>query len=444
MNYIIRYIILLFIAFAAFTSCTDELDPPVDPDANVARRTVLVYMVAENTLSASTESDIQELSYVATRNGIPSDCNILVYNDNTQLPRITLFNKLGVTTWKTWSKEQDSADSTVMLATLKDMIANYPSKSYALVLWSHGSGWSPRKETIDDITERMANSARQARAFGVDNGINSATVNGDYGMNVSSVKWVLENLGVKMDYILWDACLMQGIETAYELRGLTDWIIGSPTETPGTGAPYHLAAEGLCNADMPAILKAYNEYYDNESLYRRCFPMTFIKTSELDALAEATAPYIEKYFYDKDHRPAIVNTAQVYSPRRFLVVSGNEVALGTPIAYDMGSIMAGVLTPEEYTEWRKQLDKAVPYKTVPTEMWMSSFPSSVYGTDFRHLTDPEHYCGISMNVPESDYDIYKIDNIYTIYLWWNVYARTMSWWKAGGWNNTGWEPNSDK
>ena len=437
MNYIIRYIILLFIAFTAFTSCSDEL-PPLDPVTPATRRTVLIYMVAENTLSPSTEYDINELEYAANTNTIPSDCNVLVYKDNTGLPSITLFNRLGVTTWKTWNKDQNSADSTVMLATLREMILNYPSQHYALVLWSHGSGWSPRKKTIDEIT------ARQARAFGVDNGHNSAAENGDYGMNVSSVRWVLEKLGVRMDYILWDACLMQGIETAYELRGLTDWIIGAPTETPGTGAPYDLAVKGLCNADMPAILEAYEKYYDNKSRYTSLFPLSFIKTSELDALAEATAPYIEKYFYDKDHRPAIVNTAQVYSPRKFLVVNGNQVEVGTPIAYDMGSIMAGVLTPEEYDTWRKQLDKTVPYKTVPTREWMTSFSPAVYGNDFCKLTDGEHYSGISMNVPQDNYDIYRIDNARSVRLWWNTYYRTMNWWKAGGWSKTEWEPTADK
>lgn len=443
MNYIIRYIILLFLALTAFISCTDEL-PYVEPDTTTTRRTVLVYMVAENTLSASTDNDIQELSFVANNNSIPSDCNVLVYKDNSSLPSVTLFNKLGVTTWKTWNKEQNSADSTVMLATLREMILNYPSDHYALVLWSHGSGWSPRKKTIDEITERNVNSPLQARAFGVDNGINSSTVNGDYGMNVSSVKWVLEKLGVKMDYILWDACLMQGIETAYELRGLTDWIIGSPTETPGTGAPYHLAIEGLCNADMPAILEAYNNYYDDETSYTHNFPLSFIKTSELDALAKATAPYIEKYFYSKNNVPDIVNTAQVYSPRKFLVVYGNEVAVGSPIAYDMGSIMAGVLTSDEYTEWIKQLDKTVPYKTVPTQEWMTSFNYSTYGNDFCRMTDAKHYSGISMNVPQSNYDIYQVSGPYQpIYLWWNTYFRTMSWWKDGGWSKTEWEPNTD-
>lgn len=453
MKLYLRYILPLFLILGTMTACTDDItdDIPEDPEQEVARRTVLIYMVAENTLSTATENDIQELTYAANRSMIPEDCNILVYNDNTRLPYITLFNKNGTTTWKTWSKEQNSADSTMMLATLKDMIANYPSKNYALVLWSHGSGWAPDDETVEkqkkEYVESQTPGARQARAFGIDNGKNSASENGPYGMNVSSIKWVLKKMGVHMDYILWDACLMQGIETAYELRHETDWIIGAPTETPGLGAPYHMAAEGLCNADMEAILDAYNSYYDNSTSYLRNFPLSFIKTSELEALAKATAPLIAKYFQDKDQTPEGVATAQIYSPRKFVdyIRSQRALRIGTPIAYDMGSVMGKILTDEEYDNWRPLLDKAIPYKTYPTKQWMTSWDTSEYGTEFCNLTDKEHYSAISMNVPEDDYDIYVVqDGSETLpyYLGWNTYFKKVSWWKVGGWSKTGW--NDDK
>lgn len=456
MKLYLRYILPLFLILGTVTACTDNIseDIPQDPEQEIVRRTVLIYMVSENTLSTATENDIQELTYAANRNMIPEDCNILVYNDNTRLPYITLFNKNGTTTWKTWNKEQNSADSTVMLATLKDMIANYPSQHYALVLWSHGSGWAPAEKTVEkqkkEYLESLNASARQARAFGIDNGKNSASENGPYQMNISSVKWVLNKLGVHMDYILWDACLMQGIETAYELRHQADWLIGSPTETPGMGAPYHLAAEGLCNADMKAILDAYNKYYDNSTTYLRNFPLSFIKTSELDALAKATAPLIAKYFEDKDHTPEEVATAQIYSPRKFADYNKTKQAalIGTPIAYDLGSVMSKILTDEEYGKWRPLLDKAVPYKTIPEKQWMTSWDTSKYGYDFCNLTDKKHFGAISMNVPEDDYEIYPVKEggevIGKIYLGWNTYFKKVSWWKAGGWNRTGWNDDNEE
>lgn len=442
MKLYLRYILPLFLVLGTLTGCTDDLSDVINDDTDsTVRRTVLVYMVAENSLSTAAESDLNELTYAANRNMIPSDCNILVYCDNASQPAVKLYNKLGASTWKTYT-ERNSADSTVMLATLKEMVKNYPSQHYALVLWSHGSGWAPmeksREELQREYLESQNSGARQARAFGIDNGKNSGA-NGPYQMNISSVKWVLNKLGVHMDYILWDACLMQGIETAWELRHQADWLIGSPTETPGNGAPYHTAAKGLCDADMKAILKAYTDYYDNSSQYLRNFPLSFIKTSELDALAKATAPLIKKYFADKNSTPEGVASAQIYSSREFAKYNGSAVLVGVPVSYDMGSVMGKILTEEEYDNWRPLLDKAVPYKTVPTMQWMTTGGDPEYST----LTDKEHYGCIAMNVPEGDYDICPVKDshgsiIGEVYLGWNTYFKKMSWWQAGGWIDSGW------
>jgi hypothetical protein len=439
MKLYIRYILPLFLVLGTLTGCTDDLSDEINDNTDsTVRRTVLVYMVAENSLSTYAEDDLNELAYAAGRNMIPSDCNILVYCDNASQPSVRLYNKLGANTWKTYT-ERNSADSTVMLATLKEMVKNYPSEHYALVLWSHGSGWAPtektRQEMENEYRESHNSGARQARAFGIDNGNNSGA-NGPYGMNISSIKWVLNKLGVHMDYILWDACLMQSIETAYELRQQADWIIGSPTETPGKGAPYDTAAKGLCDADMGAILKAYTDFYNNSN-GRINFPLSFIKTSELDALAKATAPLVAKYFADKNATPEGVATAQVYSTRLFAVYDAGAVLITVPISYDMGSVMGQILTEEEYGKWRPLLDKAVPYKTYPTKQWLVD-GNREDKLKYSTLTDGEHYSGISMNVPEADYDVYPVTLDKRIYLGWNTYFKKMSWWQAGGWSQSGW------
>ena len=441
MKLYIRYILPLFLVLGTLTGCTDDLSDEINDNTDsTVRRTVLVYMVAENSLYTYAESDLNELAYAAGRNMIPSDCNIVVYCDNASQPSVKLYNKLGANTWKTYT-ERNSADSTVMLATLKEMVKNYPSQHYALVLWSHGSGWAPtektRQEMENEYRESHNSGARQARAFGIDNGNNSGA-NGPYGMNISSIKWVLNKLGVHMDYILWDACLMQSIETAYELRQQADWIIGSPTETPGNGAPYHTAAKGLCDADMGAILKAYTDFYNNSN-GRINFPLSFIKTSELDALAQATAPLVAKYFADKNATPEGVASAQIYSTRQLATYDRSKdlASVGVPISYDLGSVMGKILTDEEYDNWRPLLDKAVPYKTYPTKQWLVD-GNREDKLKYSTLTDKEHYSGISMNVPEADYDIYPVSQTKALYLGWNTYFKKMSWWKAGGWSQSGW------
>ena len=101
--------------------------------------------------------------------------------------------------------------------------------------------------------------------------------------------------------------------------------------------------------------------------------------------------------------------------------------------------MGKILTEEEYDNWRPLLDKAVPYKTMPTqsEPWASMYTTST--NEHRKLTDKEHYSGVSMNVPEADYDVYPVTLDKRIYLGWNTYFKKMSWWKAGGWSQSGWK-----
>jgi len=41
-------------------------------------------------------------------------------------------------------------------------------------------------------------------------------------------------------------------------------------------------------------------------------------------------------------------------------------------------------------------------------------------------------------VPEADYDIYPVSQTKALYLGWNTYFKKMSWWKAGGWSQSGW------
>ena len=104
MKLYIRYILPLFLVLGTLTGCTDDLSDEINDNTDsTVRRTVLVYMVAENSLSTAAESDLNELAYAAGRNMIPSDCNILVYCDNASQPSVKLYNKLGASTWKTYT-----------------------------------------------------------------------------------------------------------------------------------------------------------------------------------------------------------------------------------------------------------------------------------------------------------------------------------------------------
>ena len=77
--------LLLSVSLLLFASC-HPWDHPSDDD--VIRRTVLVYMVAENSLSYGDfhQQDLDEL--LSASDQIPANCRLLVYVDDTDLPRL--------------------------------------------------------------------------------------------------------------------------------------------------------------------------------------------------------------------------------------------------------------------------------------------------------------------------------------------------------------------
>ena len=97
--------------------------------------------------------------------------------------------------------------------TLADFIrwgaANYPAKKYALVLWDHGGG-SKTGLFIDELFQ------------------------GDI-MNLQELGDALRNGGVEMEAVLFDACMMANLETAYAISDSAEWMIASEEVVAGQG-----------------------------------------------------------------------------------------------------------------------------------------------------------------------------------------------------------------
>ena len=71
-------------------------------------------------------------------------------------------------------------------------------------------------------------------------------------MNITQMAKALEGL-TPFKYIFVDCCNMVSAETGYELRNATEYLIGSPAEIPGWGAPY--------DKIMPSLFKNGSDMY---------------------------------------------------------------------------------------------------------------------------------------------------------------------------------------
>lgn len=385
-----HHILVLFAFILLLASCHKKEEEPINFD-----RTVIVYMMAENSLSSYTQGDINELT-LAT-DSIPANCRLVVYYDGSEnfQPCLYEVKDQQTVTIKTYT-EQNSCDGNVFQTVLRDISKEYPSDSYSLVMWSHGSGWIPGKNTYPNQAPH--------KSIGVDNGQNSGSNTGAE-MDIPVMRQSIEQSGLHFDCILFDACFMQTVEVAYELRHCADYIIGSPAEIPAYGAPYHRimtdffrknpyqSAEGIANH--------YFDYYKN----RDGLVISVVKTSELENLAKATSSCL----------PEPEDIDSFSGVQKYCPWSGHSNWF--PDFSDMASIMNQALDSNTYTTWESQMKKTIPVRLC-TKTWVSEY--SYYSVFLPSITDEQHFAGMSMFLPSAKYEPYGYNTIISKTQWWQA------------------------
>ena len=426
MKSLLKYL-LLSLGVVSLTACGGGSDGPgpVDSDS----RTVLVYFMAENSLSSfatagessTPEGDISEILDAA--GDVPDDCHLIIFLDDAnknQNPRIFEVMKTSkedrgyLKTIKEYDEELCSTDPAVLRDVMKMVKADFPASGYGLVLWSHGSAWLHAKTTKD------------TRSIGIDNEKNSSSNSGPE-MEIVALKEVIEDFG-KLDFLYLDACFMQTVEVAYELRNVTDYLIGCPTETPGTGGAYHNLVASMFLADAQAAAQGiveknytyYNTIYElvpnrldtSDPYYRYNYGivMSAINCGEMDALAAVTKPLIQKYGTNKTVL-SLPSNVQAY----------NSLTSSYPDFYDINGVIHQVADDSEYEAWKTQFDKVMTVRKA-TPQWYSS-----RGWMKIKSEDDSPFGCVSMYVP-------KTGGNYTS---WNSDFLDTSWY-ADVWSGTGW------
>lgn len=273
------YMAAAFASLVTLGSCDGHDDPePVD---DTIGRAVLVYMAANNNLSGFDNADIKEM-LEAAENGSLGDNRLIIYHHGSyNEPALKEVTADGLVELKVYDKNESAVSSTRMHRVIDDFRREAPAKSYGLILWSHGSGWEQNGMTPED---EAASASAPQRAFGMDrfNGKN-------YAMNVTTLADVLADYD--FDFVYFDCCHMAGVEVAYQLRHVTSRIVGSVTELPAEGMPYHLTLPFLMKdkADTEGAANATFTYFNSNTGVNRTCTMSVIETSAFDPLAEAVA-----------------------------------------------------------------------------------------------------------------------------------------------------------
>lgn len=371
---------MIFALAALLWSCERN-----DDDAQIAHRTVLVYMVADNSLGTSYGSDrddLDEMLVAAKRGALRGGGRLLVYYNRPgtaegKAPQLLEVTREGIVVRKTYPDDAAvySVDPQRMEQVLDDVEQTAPATDYGLVLWSHAIGW---------LESPTSKAAPKRRSFGDDRG---------YSMKISSLARVLE--GRRLSFIYFDCCLMGNVETIYELRHCAPMIVASPTELGIDGMPYgqNVPLMFKSTPDVVGMAKNTFEYYRTatDPRDREC-QMAVYNTRAFNRLAAASRAVFELV----DEYP-VAN----YSLQRL----GYDEYRSRVWSYDMADVMALLAknSPELLAQWRAALESAVVYAaTTPTGIRVGAV---------------ERYCGLGC---------YLVTSPFTI--GWRGYSNT-AWWR---------------
>lgn len=265
----------------------------------VNKQTILAFMPWTVNLTNSLKANIDSIDLAIIKNkgltnsrvlvyfsNSATDANLyeLVYNETTNSVDHVILNTY-------YDNSYTTADGFANI--LKEVQNNAPALNYALIIGAHGCGWT-FKDTWSNYPSRSTASGNEVPffSFGPDPdhpitrffGSVSAK---DNMMDVTDLAEGIKKSGInKMQYILFDACYMGNVETAYELKDVTNFMMASSSEILSSGVPYYSLWNSLNSAtpSYSSVVSGFYNFYNNSSMPYGNFAA--IDCRQMDKLAE--------------------------------------------------------------------------------------------------------------------------------------------------------------
>lgn len=260
-----RFCVLL--AAAALTpACSDKEEPGYTPPETAAQ-THLMYMPWSGNLTSYFRTNIEDMARVVAE-GIPADVRVLVYfmESPDEASLFELYRRGGRCerlTLRTYDPAPDFTAAEGIASVLGDVKREAPALRYSMSIGSHGMAWLPAVSSVPGRTaaparreywEHAAPNRPLTRWFG--------GTSPDHRTEIATLAEALARTGLHMEYILFDDCYMSSVEVAYELRGVTDYLIGSTSEIMAYGFPYASAGRHMLGeVDYEGICDAFHAFY---------------------------------------------------------------------------------------------------------------------------------------------------------------------------------------
>lgn len=301
-----------------------------------SRNVLLLYSAGFNSLSGYLEEDVRDLlSGELPSQGRVKDV-LLVYShlpvkkgayaipSSPVLTRVykDIYGNVATDTLVVYPSSTYSSSAGQLNEVLTYVRDNFPAKTYGMIFSSHATGYLPAGyyTSPDSYVYAPASSTLGTERGRAPRGVPYVEPEhdpalpmvksvgqdqvGGYGAYLSyeiQIEDFARALPMYMDYILFDACLMGGVEVAYELKDRCGLVGFSQTEVLAEGFDYRSIPDYLLSGQEPdpeSVCRDYFEQYDVQSGIYRSATISLVDCRRLEPLAAICADLFEKYRRD--------------------------------------------------------------------------------------------------------------------------------------------------
>lgn len=274
----------------------------------------------------------------------------------------------------------------------------YPEiESFGVLMSSHGTGWTPpgycttgykNEGNSDDIEWRRSafpgTYLSGEYLYEPVPGVKSMgyTVTGVYPTVAyeTDIREIADLLPFKLDYIIFDACFMGGVEVAYQFKDKCRYMCFSQTEILSDGMDYTTMISDLLEgnrADLVSLATNYFNHYNLSIGSKRSATISVVDCSKLGTLAAVCRNLFRNYDISKDNVDASKLQKYFYYTNHAWF-------------YDLYSIVqAAGVSETELSDLQWALDECILYKAATPTFALYGFPIDTHS-------------GLSMYLPEKE------------------------------------------
>lgn len=390
--------IFAIVSIIGLGSCTEEA---VDVD-KVNKQTILVFLpwTGGNSsigLTKALSNNIDSIcAGITDKKGLNNTRVLVFFSNNAN--NSTLFDltyndvtkEVSKTPIKTYEgSAYNSANGFADL--LNEVRQNAEALNYALIIGGHGCGWSCADDWINYPNQAKSFNTQQTFdtsfsgiQFGADPNNPTTRFFGsvdrkENSIDLSTLAEGIKQSGIKMQYILFDVCYMGNVETAYELKDVTNYFIATSSEIMANGIPYRSMWSYL-NGTTPnysSLVNGIVNFYKNSNA-PYC-NMAAIDCRQLDALANVMKEINQKYTLDTTIPLDSIQPLDGFSPH---------------LSYDMAVYVdslkpSGYLKEQFSNQLKKTVKAAAHTEYAYTALYL--YPEATIKV--------KNYCGLSISDP---------------------------------------------